>query len=241
MSDRAAAHYDGICYSNAPGYIETVITGNLGPAEIAGKRVLDFGCGSGDATLFFLQHGAVSVDAVDVSSASLRAAAAKADGHANVRFIKADLDTWRPEDAGYELIWSDTVIELLGISLDEAFRRLARAAVPGALIYVSLIEATAFTRSLYFVIGLVGKLPRAPVLGLVGALVRLRYRWTGQAVDEAELANKLKYLFVPRVRLFTRHQLEKAATAAGLEVRHVRNRLKSDVNSPPHLEILARA
>ncbi len=67
-----------------------------------GKRALDLGCGGGRHTLFLSQKGFL-VDAVDISSVALEKLAPKVDKE-KVTLIEADLDTFTPQQAHYDLI-----------------------------------------------------------------------------------------------------------------------------------------
>jgi SAM-dependent methyltransferase len=66
---------------------------NLKPEELKGKKVIDFGCGTGEKTVAFAEYCKKAVG-VDFSDASLKAAESlsKKFSRDNTEFIKADLE-----------------------------------------------------------------------------------------------------------------------------------------------------
>ena len=54
-----------------------------------------------------------------------------------------------------------------------------------------------------------------------------------------DIKNKLNYAFVPHIRLISKKQILQLMKINGFEICYVRKRVKSDVNSPAHLEIKA--
>lgn len=98
----------------------------------AGGRILDFGCGAGRDTRYFLSKGYV-VDATD-GSAELCRIAGRNTG-INVRqMLFSQLD----EDCVYDGIWAcASVLHLPKSELKDVFVKMIRAVKPGGYIYAS--------------------------------------------------------------------------------------------------------
>ncbi len=98
----------------------------------AGARILDFGCGSGRDTRYFLEKG-FQVDAVDGSGELCRLAEAYTGVPVrNMQFQELDVSDV------YDGIWAcASVLHLKKEQLPEVFRRLSAAARENAAVYMS--------------------------------------------------------------------------------------------------------
>ena len=109
-------------------------------AEAAGLRpgrALDLGCGEGGDAIWLAEQG-WEVTAVDFSETGL----ARAAEHATERGVAeritwqhADLRTWTPQRAAYDLVTSH-FLHLLDGGMVEATRRMAAAVAPGGTLLV---------------------------------------------------------------------------------------------------------
>lgn len=100
-----------------------------------GGRILDAGCGAGRDAKAFLERG-FRVDAFDASPAL----AAIAKRHAGIPVEVADLETFEPR-AKYDGIWCmSSLLHLSPEAEARVLERLARALVPGGVLYVSYKE-----------------------------------------------------------------------------------------------------
>jgi SAM-dependent methyltransferase len=103
--------------------------------ELAGKRVLDLGCGRGRWVKEYAERGAV-VTGVDVSSDAVELLRPRFPSHV---FVCGDLAALDLEPASFEIANSVTVLQHLPPeSQAEALRRVERALKPGA--YFVLLE-----------------------------------------------------------------------------------------------------
>lgn len=102
----------------------------IGP--VAGRRILDVGCGAGALTLAAAKRGAFGVG-VDISAPLIEAARARAGrpGVATVEFVEGDAQTHRFDAPGF-----DALISRFGVMFFAdpvaAFRNLRSAVRPGA-------------------------------------------------------------------------------------------------------------
>lgn len=120
----------GAAWGNGPNQFVADRLGGIAPC-----RVLDLGSGQGRNALWLAAggHRVTAVDISDVATAQAQAEAAAAD--LDVDFIAADLATWEPEPAGYDLVL------LSYIQMPEEPRRLIhakadRALAPGGRIFI---------------------------------------------------------------------------------------------------------
>jgi len=58
-------------------------------------------------------------------------------------------------------------------------------------------------------------------------------------IDVKEIRNKINYLFIPYVSLIGKKEIQDCFKHSNLKIIYLRKRLKSDINSPPHLELKA--
>lgn len=101
----------------------------LGP--LAGKRVLDFGCGHGMAAVVLARQGA-EVTAVDLSIGYLREAQARAQANGvEVHFVQANGERLPLADASFDAIWGNAVLHHLDLARGGA--ELFRILRPGGV------------------------------------------------------------------------------------------------------------
>lgn len=109
-------------------------------AELAGKRVLEIGCGAGGHSALFARHGAV-VTAVDITEKRVAATAAKfrllEDDALGCGAMQADAEALPFKDGSFDIVYSNGVLHHTHDTekaLNEAFRVLK----PGGLAIVML-------------------------------------------------------------------------------------------------------
>lgn len=106
--------------------------------DVAGRRVLDLGCGTGRHTRALVEAGA-SVVAADLTPAMLGRARAKLDGR-GVGWLRLALPGPLPfADAGFALVVLGLVAEHVA-EIDATFREVARVLEPGGRCLVSALH-----------------------------------------------------------------------------------------------------
>lgn len=108
--------------------------------ELAGIRpgtVLELGCGEGGDALWLAAEG-WSVTAVDISATALAVGAARAEeaGLADrIRWVQADLSTWRPPHE-FDLVTTAFLHSPVELPREEVLRRATMAVAPGGRLLV---------------------------------------------------------------------------------------------------------
>jgi ubiquinone/menaquinone biosynthesis C-methylase UbiE len=99
--------------------------------NLAGLRVLDYGCGHGMASIVLARRGA-RVTAFDLSAGYLDEARARARSNGvAIDFVRADGEHLPFADAAFDRIWGNAVLHHL--DLNRAGRELYRVLCPGGL------------------------------------------------------------------------------------------------------------
>lgn len=131
-----------------PAQIDEAVRGldaMVGREAIAGRRLLDIGCGSGLHAVAALRLGAASVRAVDYDLNSVRTAQAVLDRHApdaayEVR--QGDVLRMTPATDGlHDIVYSWGVLHHTG-HMHEAIARAAALVAPGGLLAIALYRKT---------------------------------------------------------------------------------------------------
>jgi SAM-dependent methyltransferase len=97
-----------------------------------GKRVLDYGCGSGELTFDLLARGAAHVTAFDISETLVERAAARADREGaaeRTRFLVRDAHATGFDDDAFDLVVGVAILHHL--RLEDALPEIRRVLKPG--------------------------------------------------------------------------------------------------------------
>ena len=106
MSERRFTFNDvATLYGNIrPGYPDAVFDDIIATANLAGEgRVLEIGCGTGQATVGFAQRG-LGVVALDPGSELLRLARDNLAGFPRTSFCETTFEAWEAGDARFEIV-----------------------------------------------------------------------------------------------------------------------------------------
>jgi ubiquinone/menaquinone biosynthesis C-methylase UbiE len=99
--------------------------------DVAGLRVLDFGCGHGMAAAVLARRGA-RVTAFDLSDGYLAEAAARARANrVNVEFVHANGERLPFADQSFDRIWGNAILHHL--DTEQTGRELSRVLAPGGI------------------------------------------------------------------------------------------------------------
>jgi 2-polyprenyl-3-methyl-5-hydroxy-6-metoxy-1,4-benzoquinol methylase len=113
---------------------------------VAGKRILDVGCGEGGETVRLARLGAAEVTGIDLSPRALQLAEARAwlNGVADrVRLVCAPVETVQLAPASFDVIWCNAILHHLTDSLESVLGRLVGWCKPDGIL--SFCEPTNFS------------------------------------------------------------------------------------------------
>ena len=104
--------------------------------QIRGKRVLDFGCGTGPLSLLCARNGAQSVTGIDLAADRIERARASVNGNSNVRFILEEhTDRISLPDSSIDVILCFDVMEHV-MDYETIMREWARVLAPGGSVLI---------------------------------------------------------------------------------------------------------
>jgi len=99
--------------------------------DLRGKRVLDYGCGHGMASVVMARAGAC-VNAFDLSSEYVEEAERRADANGvSIEFQSADAEHLPYANESFDVIWGNAILHHLDI--DQAAKELKRVLKPGGV------------------------------------------------------------------------------------------------------------
>ena len=232
--------YDDILYFNDKSYLDLVIDANLESDDFVDKNILDFGSGSGEVSAILAKKGARSVLALDIGKKNISHGRTTYDALNNLTFERQDLNLYVLAEDSFDLIWSDTVVELLRRSFDEIADGFFRSLRHGGILYVSLTEKTLFTSLLYTTLRIINKTVSRSLIQVLKFIAALRIQISRDDFDERNFEEKSKYFFIPYIRLISRERVVQVLERAGFQIEYIRDRIRSDSNSPLHFEIRAK-
>jgi SAM-dependent methyltransferase len=127
------AFFDG--YSQFPRSREGLAAAGEWPAlkamlpPLKGAHVIDLGCGFGPFCRYAVAEGAAEVVGVDLSEKMLAEAALRGPG-LPIRYERADLETYQPTPAAYDLVFSSLAVHYIA-DFDALVARVRKALKPG--------------------------------------------------------------------------------------------------------------
>ena len=102
--DRSASYYDKV----RPGYPEELFEDIISLSGIPDDgRIIEIGCGTGQATLPFAQKG-YEILCIDMGKNLLNIARKKFSGYQKVKFVNSSFEDWAPEHEAFDLLISAT-------------------------------------------------------------------------------------------------------------------------------------
>ena len=134
--------YKNLSYSNDIEYVEKNINLNISASEITKKNILDYGCGVGDATYVFNKLSPATITGIDIGESNIHFCENNESFNKNMLFIRADLNDYDLGVKKYDLIYSDTTIELLQKDVECILSDFKVAMKPNGVLYLSFTKKT---------------------------------------------------------------------------------------------------
>ena len=236
----ATEFYKNLTYSNDIEYVENNVNLNIIASEITNKNILDYGCGTGDASYIFNKYYPSKITGIDIGESNIYACNKRKNISDNMLFINGDLNTFDLGDSKYDLIWSVSTIEFLEQDVDHVIQSFKVAMKKGGILYLSFTKRNLVNILLYKILYFIKKVSNKNISKLLYILILLRYRISGLKIKNKEnIKNKAKYLFVPFIRLISDKEILDALTNNNFKVLYLRDKIKPDLNSPTHTELKA--
>jgi 2-polyprenyl-3-methyl-5-hydroxy-6-metoxy-1,4-benzoquinol methylase len=240
QDEEKESFYDDILYFNDKSYLDLVIDTNLESDDFVDKNILDFGSGSGEVSAILAKKGARSVLALDIGKKNISHGRTTYATLNNLTFERQDLNLYVLAEDSFDLIWSDTVVELLRRPFDEMADEFFRSLRHGGILYVSLTEKTLFTSLLYTTLRIINKKISRSLIRVLKFIAALKIQIFRDDFDKKNFEEKTKYFFIPYIQLISRERATQVLERAGFQIEYIRDRIKSDLNSTAHFEIRAK-
>jgi len=232
--------YKALSYSNNIEYVRNNISRNVVTSEILNKNILDYGCGIGDASYILDEYAPETVTGIDVGESNICICNSKKTNKKHISFIQADLNNYDLGLDKYDFIWSDTTVEFLEKNINEILLNFKQCMKSGGVLYLSFTKRTLGNILIYKILSFVKFVFPERFRGIFYYLILLKYWLSGvKNTDKENIKNKVKYLFVPYIKLISEKQVLGALSKSSFELIYIRDRIKSDINSPPHTELKA--
>ena len=232
--------YKELSYSNDLDYLNNNITNNFSKTEIIGKDILDYGCGIGDASFVFIEYKPKSITGIDIGESNIDICNKRSLKSNNIKFIRKDLNHYKLLPGQYDLVWSDTAIEFLTKDINEILLDFKTCLRSDGVLYLSFTKKTFSNVMLYKILSFFKIIVPERFRSIFYYLIMFKYKLNGvNDIDKNNVMSKVKYLFVPYIRLIAEAEIIAAIENNGFQLQYMRDRIKSDVNSPSHIELKA--
>lgn len=121
-------------------YFEPMCEFLLGKCDFAGKRIFEFGCGTGELGIMLLERGAASLTGMDISQPATQAATAMAGKKAkgNARFICEDILETQAQFPPHDIVISHSVLHYIPGSLQPVLLKLREILAPGGIFFATV-------------------------------------------------------------------------------------------------------
>ena len=232
--------YKNLSYSNDIEYVEKNINLNISASEITKKNILDYGCGVGDATYIFNKLSPATITGIDIGESNIHFCENNESFNKNMLFIRADLNDYDLGVKKYDLIYSDTTIEFLQKDVEYILSDFKVAMKPNGVLYLSFTKKTLVNILIYKILNLIKLIFTDRIKVMFFYLILFKYFLSGVKIeDKNNIKNKVEYFFVPFIKLMSEEKVLDALKKNNFKLIYIRDRIKSDINSPPHIELKA--
>ena len=237
---RSDSFYKELSYSNDLDYLNNNIANNFSQSEIIGKDILDYGCGTGDASFTFIDYMPKSITGIDIGESNIDICKKRNLKNNNIEFIRKDLNLCKLLPEQYDLVWSDTVIEFLTKDLNEIVVDFKECLRSDGVVYLSFTKKTFSNVMMYKILSFFKVIVPESFRSIFYYLIMFKYKLNGINIkDKNNVKSKVKYLFVPYIRLISETEIIAALENSGFQLQYIRERIKSDINSTSHIELKA--
>ena len=246
MNKKSESFYNELIYINNIDYIDSQVSRNITRDEISNKIILDYGCGAGCFSFYILKYLPNKITGVDIGKNNINYAKEKLKKISSdkIEFICDDLENYHIDNDKYDLIWSDTVIELLSTELEEIINGFKRGLRNNGVLYISFLKYNLKNRIIFRLVNLLSNITPEYLQKYFYYLIIPIYYISrlfkkNTVIDHEQIKNKTKYLFTPQAKLIKTKDIENILMKNGFKIIYTRKRIKSDLNSPDHIEIKA--
>ena len=232
--------YKNLSYLNDIEYVEKNINRNILSSEITNKNILDYGCGVGDASYIFNKLSPATITGIDIGDSNIHICENNESFNKNMLFIRADLNDYDLGVKKYDLIYSDTTIEFLQKDVEYILSDFKVAMKPNGVLYLSFTKKTLVNILIFKILNLIKLIFTDRIKGMFYYLFLFKYFLGGVKIkDKNNIKNKVEYLFVPFIKLMSEDKVLNALKKNSFKLIYLRDRIKSDINSPSHIELKA--
>jgi 2-polyprenyl-3-methyl-5-hydroxy-6-metoxy-1,4-benzoquinol methylase len=246
MNKKSITFYNELIYVNNINYIEKQVSRNVTREEVSNKVILDYGCGAGCFSFYILEYSPKKIISIDIGKNNINYAREKLKKISSdkIEFICHDLENYNIEDNKYDLIWSDTVIELLSTELEEIIIGFKKGLRINGKLYISFLKYNRKNRLIFWLVNLLSNtIPKYLQNYFYYLIIPTYYLYRlykkNFVINHEQIRNKTKYLFTPQAQLIKTKSIENILIKNGFKIMYTRERIKSDLNSPDHIEIKA--
>ena len=246
MNKQSITFYNELIYVNNINYIEKQVSRNVAREEVSNKVILDYGCGAGCFSFYILEYSPKKIFSIDIGRNNIDYARKKLKKISSdkIEFICHDLENYNLEDNKYDLIWSDTVIELLSTELEEIIVGFKKGLRINGTLYISFLKYNRKNRLIFWLVNLLSNtIPKYLQDYFYYLIIPIYYLYRlykkDFEINHEQIRNKTKYLFTPQAQLIKTKSIEDILIKSGFTIMYTRERIKSDLNSPDHIEIKA--
>lgn len=235
--------FSKFCLRHEPGHFLPLagLIASLFPLQ--DRRILEFGCGTGDLGLALLKAGAGQLTGVDISRPGIEEARRQAKDTPSATFYCQDLMTQTWTGQPFDLLVSHSTIHYISLPVADILLRLSGLLLPGGGLFLTVEEQTGSSwlnalqrlnlRFLPEWLRAKLYLPLLPLLAFKKSL--------GRGLEDREILKaKCRYLSIPVLHRLSEVSLQAEARKAGLvEIRTGQVPIMHPLQTP-HLYLAAR-
>ena len=115
-----------------------------------------------------------------------------------------------------------------------------KAMKPNGVLYLSFTKKTLVNILIYKILNLIKLIFTVRIKVMFYYLILFKYFLSGvKIIEKDNIKNKIEYLFVPFINLLSENKVLDVLKKNNFKLIYIRDRIKSDVNSTPHIELKA--